>query len=296
MRKNTIFTGVSCAIATPFLDNREIDYESFSNMIKYQLQNGCKALTVCGTTGEAATLDSYEHFKLIKFASKQVGGRIPVIAGNGSNCTSHAIELTKAAEEAGCDALLTVTPYYNKSNSDGLIRSFSDIADAASVPMIVYNVPSRTGVDIPLSVYRELAKHERIVGVKEASGNIKACMSLIGELSDKLDIYCGNDDILFPMLALGCKGCISVLSNILPRETQSICDLYFSGKISESRELQFSLSRLIDALFCDVNPIPLKYALSQMGLCKGNLRLPLYETEKKKKELINNTLIEYGLI
>lgn len=296
MKKKTVFTGASCAVVTPFREDGEIDYEAFARIIDHQLCGGCSALTVCGTTGEAATLSDYEHFDVIRFARRQVGGRIPIIAGNGSNCTSHSIELAIAAKEAGCDALLTVTPYYNKANSRGLIRSFCEIADSTDLPMIVYNVPSRTGVDIPIGVYRELAEHENIVGVKEASGNVKATMALIGELSDMLCVYSGNDDIIYPMLSVGCKGCISVLANILPSQTQKICELYFSGDASASLSLQNSLSRLTEALFSDINPIPVKYALSRMGICSSAMRLPLCEPESKTKEHIDSILCEYGLI
>ncbi|MBQ1259004.1 MAG: 4-hydroxy-tetrahydrodipicolinate synthase [Clostridia bacterium] len=296
MKKESIFKGISCALITPFHADGSIDYESLEKLIEYQIQNRCQALTVCGTTGEAATLSAYEHFSLIRFAVKKAAGRIPVIAGNGSNCTAHAVELTHAACEAGCDALLTVSPYYNKGNCSGLIRSFTEIADASSKPIILYNVPSRTAVNIPLAVYGELSHHERIVGVKDAGGNIKESMALISSLSDRLDVYCGNDDILFPMLALGCSGGISVLSNIIPNEMQKICELYFSGKHSESLSLQYSLTELIDALFCDVNPIPLKYAASLLDICEGTLRLPLYETSEENKKKIYSALKKYNLI
>lgn len=296
MKKEPIFKGISTAIATPFHHDGEIDYESLGELIEFQIENGCRALTVCGTTGEAATLSAEEHYEVIRFAAEKVGGRIPVIAGNGSNCTEHAIELTHAACEAGCDALLTVSPYYNKGNAAGLIRSFSAIADCAKKPVILYNVPSRTGVNIPLSVFRELSGHEMIVGVKDAGGSIKESMLLICELSERLDIYCGNDDLLFPMLSLGCTGGISVLSNIIPRGMQRICELYFSGRIDESRAEQYRLMPLIDVLFCDVNPIPLKHAMERMGLCKGVMRLPLCETSETNKERIVRMLYAFGLV
>jgi len=296
MKKEPIFKGISTAIATPFFSDGSIDYDAFGRLIEYQINGGCRALTVCGTTGEAATLDENEHFDLIRYAVRMVNGRIPVIAGNGSNCTAHALELTHAACEAGCDALLTVTPYYNKGNAEGLVRSFCDIADAASKPVILYNVPSRTGVNIPLSVYRELSLHDNIVAVKDACGSLKESMLLISALSGRLDVYCGNDDILFPMLAVGCAGGISVASNIIPDRMQKICDLFFEGRIEESRALQYELTPLIDVLFCDVNPIPLKHALLKSGICGGTLRLPLCSTGKSNKEKIESVMREYGLI
>ena len=296
MKKEPVFTGISCAIATPFRRDKSIDYEAMEKMIERQIEGGVRAITVCGTTGEAATLSADEHFSLVRFTVEAVRGRIPVIAGNGSNCTSHAIELTHAVCEAGCDALLTVTPYYNKANREGLVRSFCDIADAGSVPTILYNVPSRTGISIPLSVYKDLCRHERIVGVKDAGGNIKESMALISSLSDMLDVYCGNDDILFPMLSLGCIGGISVAANLIPTEMQTICDLYFSGRSDQSRELQYKLYDLIEALFCEVNPIPLKYALQQIGICDGDMRLPLYEADCESKSKIRAVLKKHNLL
>lgn len=296
MKKEPVFTGISCAIVTPFRRDKSIDYEAMEKMIERQIEGGVRAITVCGTTGEAATLSADEHFSLVRFTVEAVRGRIPVIAGNGSNCTSHAIELTHAVCEAGCDALLTVTPYYNKANREGLVRSFCDIADAGSVPTILYNVPSRTGISIPLPVYKDLCRHERIVGVKDAGGNIKESMALISSLSDMLDVYCGNDDILFPMLSLGCIGGISVAANLIPTEMQTICDLYFSGRSDQSRELQYKLYDLIEALFCEVNPIPLKYALQQIGICEGDMRLPLYEADCESKSKIRAVLKKHNLL
>ena len=296
LSKFSLFFGAGTALCTPFEQNGELDLESYRRLLRFQLDEGIDALLVCGTTGEAATLSADEHFSLVRFTVEAVRGRIPVIAGNGSNCTSHAIELTHAVCEAGCDALLTVTPYYNKANREGLVRSFCDIADAGSVPTILYNVPSRTGISIPLSVYKDICRHERIVGVKDAGGNIKESMALISSLSDMLDVYCGNDDILFPMLSLGCIGGISVAANLIPTEMQMICDLYFSGRSDQSRELQYKLYDLIEALFCEVNPIPLKYALQQIGICEGDMRLPLYEADCESKSKIRAVLKKHNLL
>lgn len=293
--RKPIFKGCATALATPFSDG-EIDYYALGEMIERQIAGGIAAIVICGTTGEASTLSVYEHLKCIDFAIRRVDGRIPVIAGSGNNCTKKAIHVSKKAAELGADALLVVTPYYNKASEDGLITHFSSIADASERPVLLYNVPSRTGVNIPLSVYSKLADHGNIIGVKEASGNLSAVASLAAECGDKLDIYSGNDDQILPILSIGGLGVVSVVSNILPKETQDICDYYFSNDTFSAKRAQLDLIELISVLFCDVNPIPLKYALKLMGLCEGDVRLPLCEPSEASKKKIESVLEKYSLI
>lgn len=281
-QKRMIFTGAATAIVTPFKNNK-IDFDAFGKLIELQINGGIDAIVVCGTTGECATLSDEEHRDSIRFAVEKVAGRIPVIAGTGSNDTDYMIKLSKEAEDIGADALLLVTPYYNKASQKGLVKSFTAVADAVKLPIILYNVPSRTGVNIALSTYKELAKHENIVAVKEASGNIGYVAEIAAELSDSLTIYSGNDDQIVPLLSLGGKGVISVLSNIMPRETHEICALWNSGKVTEARDLQLRLLPLINALFCEVNPIPVKTAMGMLGLCSDEMRLPLCEMEPQNK-------------
>ena len=293
--KNTVFTGAGVAIITPFRDGK-IDYEDFARIIEFQIANGTDAIIVCGTTGEASTLSDDEHIDAIEFAVKQTAGRIPVIAGTGSNDTAYAIWLTKEACRVGADALLVVTPYYNKASVKGLINHFTAIADASTKPIILYNVPSRTGCNIPLSVYRELAKHPMIVATKEASGNMSAIAELIAELGDQLDVYSGNDDQIVPILSLGGKGVISVLSNVMPRETHDICQLYFDGKVKESAALQLKLLDLINNLFIEVNPIPVKAAMNLMGYCTKEVRPPMCEPEEAHLEILKASMKKHQLI
>ena len=293
--KNTVFTGAGVAIITPFRDGK-IDYEDFARIIEFQIANGTDAIVVCGTTGEASTLSDDEHIDAIEFAVKQTAGRIPVIAGTGSNDTAYAIWLTKEACRVGADAMLVVTPYYNKASVKGLISHFTAIADASTKPIILYNVPSRTGCNIPLSVYRELAKHPMIVATKEASGNISAIAELIAELGDQLDVYSGNDDQIVPILSLGGKGVISVLSNVMPRETHDICQLYFDGKVKESAALQLKLLDLINNLFIEVNPIPVKAAMNLMGYCTKEVRPPMCEPEEAHLEILKASMRKHKLI
>ena len=293
--KNTVFTGAGVAIITPFRDGK-IDYEDFARIIEFQIANGTDAIVVCGTTGEASTLSDDEHIDAIEFAVKQTAGRIPVIAGTGSNDTAYAIWLTKEACRVGADAMLVVTPYYNKASVKGLISHFTAIADASTKPIILYNVPSRTGCNIPLSVYRELAKHPMIVATKEASGNISAIAELIAEVGDQLDVYSGNDDQIVPILSLGGKGVISVLSNVMPRETHDICQLYFDGKVKESAALQLKLLDLINNLFIEVNPIPVKAAMNLMGYCTKEVRPPMCEPEEAHLEILKASMVRHHLI
>lgn len=295
MQKKTVFTGAACAIITPFTDNR-VNYDQLGKMIDFQIKNGTDAIVICGTTGEASTLTDEEHRDCIRFAVEHTAGRVPVIAGTGSNDTDYANELSRYASDVGADAVLLVTPYYNKATPKGLIRSFTATADAVKCPVILYNVPSRTGCNIPISVYRELAKHERIVAVKEANGNISAAAELFAECGDMLDVYSGNDDQIVPFLSLGGKGVISVLSNVMPRQAHDICRLYFDGKVKESAQLQLKLLKLINALFCEVNPVPVKTAMAAMGWCSEEMRLPLCEMEDTHKAQLLQILRDYALI
>ena len=293
--KETIFTGAATAIITPFSKGC-IDYDSFGKIIEDQISGSIDAIVVAGTTGEAATLTHEEHCECIKYAVEKVAGRVPVIAGTGSNDTAYGIELSQYACEVGADALLLVTPYYNKASQKGLIKSFLETAEKTDKPIILYNVPSRTGCNISLPVYKELAKHERIVAVKEASGNLSAIAELMAECGDSLDIYSGNDDQIVPIMSLGGKGVISVLSNVLPKETHDMAQFCLDGDFASARELQLKYLRLINALFCEVNPIPVKTAAALLGWCSEEMRLPLCEMEDSNKEKLLRELKSCGLL
>ena len=293
--KNQIFKGAATALITPFSKGR-IDFTAMGKIIDYQLENNISALVVSGTTGEAATLSDRERLFLLEFTLERVNGKIPVIAGTGSNDTRHTIKMSKEACAAGCDALLVVTPYYNRANSRGLIENYLAVANTVFCPLIIYNVPSRTSVNIPLSVYIELAKHERIVGVKEASGNLDTISELISHTSDDLDIYSGNDQQNLPILSVGGKGTVSVLSNILPGEVELLCKEFFNGNIDKARAIQQSHIEITKMLFSDLNPIPIKTALSLLGYCSEEFRLPLCSTTDDLKNTILTTLRKYGLI
>ncbi len=295
MTKPTIFTGAAVAVVTPFR-NGQIDYPAFDRILEDQIARGTDAIVVAGTTGEAATLTHEEHCDLVAHAVETVAGRVPVIAGTGSNDTAYGIELSRAACDAGADALLLVTPYYNKATPKGLIKNFLETADATNKPIILYNVPSRTGVNIPLSVYKELAKHERIVAVKEASGNISAVAALAAECGRDLDIYSGNDDQIVPILSLGGKGVISVLSNVMPKETHDIVADYLGGNAARATEMQLKLLDLIDALFCEVNPVPAKTAMAMLGFCTEEFRLPLCEMEDANRARLTAAMKKHGLL
>ena len=293
--KKLVFEGSATAIITPFKNN-QVDYDALGNMIEHQINNKTDAIVICGTTGEASTLTDEEHRECIRFAAEKSAGRIPIIAGTGSNDTDYAIDLSKYACDAGADAVLLVTPYYNKATPKGLIKSFTAVADVISKPVILYNVPSRTGCNISLPVYKELAKHENIVAVKEASGNISAIAEIAAELGNDLPIYSGNDDQIVPILSLGGKGVISVLSIVMPKETHDICELYFKGQVKESAKLQLKLLDLVNALFCEVNPIPAKTACALMGMCSDEMRLPLCEMEDNNKARLFAALKKHNLI
>lgn len=292
--KNTVFTGVATAIVTP-LTEKGIDYDRFAELIEWQISEGVNAIVAVGTTGEGSTLTDAEHREAIRFCVDKVNGRVPVIAGTGSNDIAYAIDLTKFACEVGADAMLLVTPYYNKATQKGLVTSFKAIADASTKPCILYNVPSRTGCNLLPSSVLELAEHENIVAIKEACGNISQIAELAHLVGDKIDIYSGNDDQIVPVLSLGGKGVISVLSNVLPKETVEMCDRFFAGDVKGSCELQLELLPLINALFCEVNPIPVKCAVSLMGFCENYLRLPLTPMEKQNEEKLRRLMIKAGV-
>lgn len=294
--KKTIFTGAGVAIVTPMNPDESINFDRLGQIIDNQIENGTDAIVICGTTGESATMTDQEHVDCIEYAVKRVNGRVPVVAGAGSNHTSYAVWMSKEAKRVGADALLHVTPYYNKTSQTGLIRHFNAVADATDLPIILYNVPSRTGVNITPATYRELAKHPNIVAAKEASGNISQIAQIAQACGDELDLYSGNDDQIVPLLSLGAKGVISVLSNIMPRETHDICRLFFEGKIAESRALQLKLLPLINALFSDVNPIPVKEAMNMMGWECGECRLPLVSMQPQAREHLRSLMQEQGLI
>ncbi|MBO5206655.1 MAG: 4-hydroxy-tetrahydrodipicolinate synthase [Clostridia bacterium] len=293
--KDTVFTGVATAIVTP-LTKDGIDYEQFGRLIEWQIAEGVNAIVAVGTTGEGSTLSDAEHKEAIKFCVDKVAGRVPVIAGTGSNDTAYAIELTKFSCEVGADAMLLVTPYYNKATQKGLIASFKAIADASTKPCILYNVPSRTGCNLLPSTVLELCEHPNIVGIKEASGNISQVAELCALVGDKIAVYSGNDDQIVPLLSLGAQGVISVLSNIMPRATVKMCDDFFAGDVASSRKLQLELLPLINALFCEVNPIPVKAAVAAMGYCENYLRLPLTPMEKKNEEKLLSLMKAEGII
>ena len=294
--KDIIFKGAATALVTPFDENGAVDYKAFAKLIDFQIAGGIDALVICGTTGEGSTLTDEEHRECIRFSVEHIAGRVPVIAGTGSNDTDYANSLSKYACDVGADALLLVTPYYNKATPKGLIKSFLDTAEKTDKPIILYNVPSRTGVNITMPVYRELAKHERIVAVKEASGNMSQIAEIAAELSDDLAIYSGNDDQIVPILSLGGQGVISVLSNVMPKETHDICQKFFDGDVAGSRELQLKYLELINNLFIEVNPIPVKTACGLMNLCSDLMRLPLCEMDDANKAKLAASMAKAGLI
>lgn len=293
--KNTVFTGAATAIITP-LTKDGIDYEQFARLIEWQISEGIDAIVTVGTTGEGSTLTDEEHREAIRFTVEQVAGRVPVIAGTGSNDVAYAIELTKYAESVGADAMLLVTPYYNKATQKGLVESFKAVADATTKPCILYNVPSRTGCNLLPPAVKELAKHPNIVAIKEASGNISQIAELISLVGDEIDVYSGNDDQIVPILSLGGKGVISVLSNVLPKETSKMCHDFFEGNVKASRDAQLRLIPLVNALFSEVNPIPVKAAMAAMGFCENYLRLPLTPMEPAHEAVLLDLMRKEGVI
>ena len=292
-----IFKGAGTAIATPFYDNGEVNYDSFAKMIEFQVENNVDAIIVCGTTGEASTLSHEEHLAVIKFCVEKVAGRIPVIAGTGSNCTETAIYLSQEAEKYGVDGLLVVTPYYNKATQKGLYEHFKMIADSVKVPIILYNIPGRTGVGMkPETIVSLCNDVENIVGVKEASGNFSHIVELMAQAKGTVDVYSGNDDQIVPLLSLGGKGVISVLSNIAPQETHDLCRKFFDGDLQGSLDIQLKAQNLISALFCEVNPIPVKKALNLMGMEFGPMRRPLTEMEQANAERLEKEMRNFGIL
>lgn len=293
----SIFKGAGVAIVTPMKANGEVNYEKFADLIDFQIQNGTDAIIVCGTTGESSTLTHEEHLSVIKFCAQKVAGRVPVIAGTGSNCTKTAIYLSQEAEKYGVDAVLLVSPYYNKATQNGLYVHFKMIADSISIPVILYNIPSRTGCNIePETIVKLCTDVKNIVAVKEASGNIKQVATLAALAKGKVDIYSGNDHEIVPILSLGGKGVISVLSNVAPRQTHDICEKFFKGDVEGSLAMQLEAINLCDALFCEVNPIPVKKALNLMGMDEGTLRLPLTDMEEGNTQRLKKAMQEYGLL
>lgn len=294
MERKPIFTGAASAIITPTNENG-VDYENFEKLLNWQIEEGIDGLVIAGTSGEAATLSDEEHREVLKFAIDVVKGRVPMIAGTGSNDTSYAIDLTKYACEIGYDAVLVVTPYYNKATQKGLIKMFTTIADASTVPVILYNVPSRTGVNIEPATYAVLAEHPMIRGIKEASGQIDKITETMSLVGDKLDLYSGNDDQIVPLMSIGGKGVISVVSNVAPKETSLMCKKFFEGDIKGAAELQFKYFKLIKALFSEVNPIPAKAAMAAMGFCEDYVRLPLTVMEDEHKAVLLERMREVGI-
>ena len=294
MKKNTIFTGAATAVITPLTENG-VDYPAFEKLLNWQVEQGIDALVICGTTGEGSTLSDKEHKEVLQFALDVVAGRVPMIAGTGSNDTAYAISLTKFACSIGYDAVLLVTPYYNKTTQKGLIASFSAIADVSTKPVILYNVPSRTGVNIEPATYAALAEHPQICAIKEANGNLSKIVETAALVGDKLDIYSGNDDQIVPILACGGKGVISVLSNVAPKETALMCKKFFDGDVVGAMEMQKKYLPLVNALFCEVNPIPAKAAMAAMGFCENYLRLPLVPMEDAHREVLLQCMRNVGI-
>lgn len=292
--KKTVFKGAGVAIVTPMNDDYSINFNKLGELIDFNIENKTDAIIVCGTTGESKTLNDTEHKEVMKFAIDYTGGRVPVIAGTGSNDTAYSIMLSKHAEKLGADGLLLVTPYYNKATQKGLVKHFTAIADSVNIPCILYNVPSRTGVNITVDTYKKLSNIENIVAVKEASGDLSLIAKIAAECD--LDIYSGNDDQIVPIMSLGGIGVISVLSNILPFQTHEICKCMLMNEYTTARELQLKYLSLINSLFCEVNPIPVKTALNLMGMKAGPLRMPLCDMEDYNLERLKKDLVKVGLI
>lgn len=292
--QNTVFKGVATALVTP-MTAAGVDYETLGRLIDWQIDEGVNALVIAGTSGEGSTLSDDEHREVLRYSAERVAGRVPVIAGTGSNDTAYAIDLTRCACEVGCDAMLLVTPYYNKATQRGLIESFTAIADASTKPCILYNVPSRTGCNLLPQSCAVLAEHPNIVGIKEASGNISQIAEIAALTRGKLDLYSGNDDQIVPLLSLGGSGVISVVSNILPKKTVELCDRFFAGDVAGSAELQLDLLPLINSLFCEVNPIPVKAAVAALGFGENYVRLPLTAMEPEHEAAMRALMREQGL-
>ncbi len=295
MTSNPIFRGVATALVTPTTADG-VDYEALGRLIDWQIEEGINALVIAGTTGEGSTLSVEEHKEVIRFSVQRVNHRIPVIGGTGSNDTATAIELTKSACEDGVDACLVVTPYYNKATQNGLIAMYKAIADASTKPIIMYNVPSRTGVNIEPSTYAALAGYPNIAAIKEANGNISKIVEAAGVIGDQLDMYSGNDDQVVPILSMGGSGVISVVSNVAPRRTVEMCDRYFAGDVAGAAEIQCELLPLIRALFCEVNPIPVKAAMAALGYCENYLRMPLCTMSEANESAMLQIMRDMGIL
>ena len=294
MKKYSIFEGVATALVTP-MNEQGVDYPAFERLINWQIEQGVNALVICGTTGEGSTLSDQEHRQVFRFALDVAKGRVPMIAGTGSNDTAYAIDLTKCACEMGYDAMLVVTPYYNKTTQKGLIAMFTAIADASTKPLILYNVPSRTGVGIEPATYAALADHPMIWAIKEANGNISKIVETAALVGDKLDIYSGNDDQIVPILACGGKGVISVLSHVAPKQTVELCQKFFAGDVAGAMELQKKLLPVTNALFCEVNPIPVKAAVAAMGFGENYVRMPLVPMEEDHRQHLLQCMRDLGV-
>lgn len=292
--KTPIFEGIATALITPITESG-IDYEAFGRLIDWQIDEGVNALVICGTTGESSTLTDGEHREAITYAVKRAAHRVPIIAGTGSNDTAYALSLTDFSCKAGADGVLVVTPYYNKATQNGLVQMFTKIADVSSVPVILYNVPSRTGVNIAPATVKELSKHPNISGIKEAGGNISAVAEIAALCGDDINIYSGNDDQIVPIMSLGGKGCISVLSNVLPRQSAELCAKMLKGDYKGAAEMQLEYLPLINALFSEVNPIPVKAAMAAMGWCEDYLRLPLTTMEPAHREVLFAEMRKAGI-
>lgn len=294
--KTPIFKGAAVAIVTPFYPDGSINFEKYGELIDFEIENGTDAIVAVGTTGENATLSGEEHRALMRYAAERVNHRVPLICSTGSNDTAYGIETSIAAEEAGADALLWVTPYYNKTSQHGLIKHYERMLESVSIPAILYHIPGRTGLTVKPETFRELSKHPRVAGIKEASGNMSYVARLIDMCGDDLPVYSGNDDLTVPIMSLGGLGVISVLSNILPRQTHDICRLCLENDFASARELALRYMSLANALFCDVNPVPVKEAMNMMGLDVGPCRAPLFEMLESDKQILKNELIRHGLV
>jgi 4-hydroxy-tetrahydrodipicolinate synthase len=291
----SLFTGAGVAIVTPMNEDKTVNYEQFEKNIEFQIKNNIDAIIVCGTTGESSTLTDEEHIEVIRFCAEIVNKRKPVIAGTGSNDTAYATELSKSAEKVGADAVLLVTPYYNKTSQKGLVQHFTATADEINIPIVLYNVPSRTGINIAVDTYKELAKCSKIVAIKEANGDISHVMKVMDAVGNTLDVYSGNDNIIVPLMSVGAVGVISVVANILPNETHNICEAALAGDFKKAAELQLKYLELIDNLFIETNPIPIKAAMNLLGMGAGSARLPLVDADDDTVSKIKKNLKELGI-
>lgn len=291
--KKTVFTGSGVALVTP-VKNGKVDFDKLGELLDFHIENHTDAIILCGTTGEAPTLPDDEHLKIFDYASERVGGKIPLIGGTGSNYTDHAIEFSKCAQKVGMDAVLCVTPYYNKTTQKGLVTHYNAIANAIDIPVILYNVPSRTGVGLSLGALDELSKTENIVAIKEASGNVAFATKIAANID--MQIYSGNDDMIVPMLSIGSLGVISVVANIIPKQVHDLCKLYFDGNVRESAKMQLDMMDLVEKMFIEVNPIPVKNAMNMMGFDVGELKLPLVDLAEENAIKVRQALKDYGLI